>query len=336
MSDMKRTGQANKPQSTAFEFVNSSVPGSKKQDPKIKSLIRSNATKYHWRHSRKRDVRRARRTPDVDEKRNTRLVEQGEHPPSPVDEASASATHSTEFPMRISAILGADSTDIFKPSDASPETIGIPVAFDSIKFDLLFPADLATPDDYSGYESTPDSHVDASSPPVLPQESINRLMKFALEYSLPRLLLGFPENTPSEWFQIADKNPTVFYAFMFAAAAHGEACEGRALTSNSNDALMCHTEAIHRLNQSLQDAAQAATDDNILALLCLAFIGLDVSFEMPAKRPDQAPLETLQCLRTYGALLPHPVHLQGLSKLVEMRGGLDKISISGVAEVLSL
>lgn len=52
--------------------------------------------------------------------------------------------------------------------------------------------------------------------------------------------------------------------------------------------------------------------------------------------PFQAPLRSLQWLDIYGSVSASPVHLQGLTQLIHMRGGLEMVQLPGLGAILSL
>ena len=68
----------------------------------------------------------------------------------------------------------------------------------------------------------------------------------------------------------------------------------------------------------MRDPSRAYTDDNIPAVICLAYNGLNVAAVEPAKSPSQAPLMSLQMVDHYGALNTVVMHAEGLAKLVAM------------------
>jgi hypothetical protein len=119
------------------------------------------------------------------------------------------------------------------------------------------------------------------------------------------------------------------------AIVHTRACKG--LTNNRDRAelLYNHTEAISELNKETSDPSRACTADNILAVVCLAYNGLDVVAVEPAKSPSQAPLMSLQMMDHYRALNTVVMHAEGLAKLEAMPGGLSKPEIEGLAAIKS-
>ena len=94
-------------------------------------------------------------------------------------------------------------------------------------------------------------------------------------------------------------------------------------------------EAISELNKEMRDPSRACTADNILAVVCLAYNGLDVAEVEPPKSPSQSALTSLQMMDHYGALNTVVVHAEWLAKLVAMPGGLSKLEIEGLAAIIS-
>lgn len=77
-------------------------------------------------------------------------------------------------------------------------------------------------------------------------------------------------------------------------------------------------------------------DENILSVYSLTYHG-DLRRDNPAIAPSQGPLTTLQLLHVYGGRLETvQVHLQGLAKMLTLRGGLNKIKLPGLAQAISL
>jgi hypothetical protein len=96
---------------------------------------------------------------------------------------------------------------------------------------------------------------------------------------------------------------------MYGAIVHTRACRGLLNSRNFAELLYSHTEAISELNKEMRDPIRACTDDNILAVVCLAHNGLlDASTVDPARSPSQAPLKSLQMLDLYGTL-GLPLHI---------------------------
>jgi hypothetical protein len=58
--------------------------------------------------------------------------------------------------------------------------------------------------------------------------------------------------------------------------------------------------------------------------------------DVPLKTPKQGPLRSLQFMSSFGLTESDPVHFDGLSKLIELKGGLEKIEMSGLAALISL
>jgi hypothetical protein len=77
------------------------------------------------------------------------------------------------------------------------------------------------------------------------------------------------------------------------------------------------------------------TDEIILSVLTLANNDSGDSRGIK-KSPFQPTLRSLQWLDIYGRLSPNAIHQVGLLRLVELRGGLDKIELPGLSAVISL
>lgn len=99
--------------------------------------------------------------------------------------------------------------------------------------------------------------------------------------------------------------------------------------------MICYIEAIHYLNKDLVDPETACSDANLFAIMCLSTFGLNGAPEKPARWPAQGPLKGLQCLDSYGKFETVQPHVEGLARLLEMRGGIGTIKLESVAETIS-
>lgn len=101
---------------------------------------------------------------------------------------------------------------------------------------------------------------------------------------------------------------------------------------------VCEAEVIAQITAILPNTDQAVCDAVILSVLCMAtnrYAG-GPKCHQDMESPFQAPLRSLQWLDVYGRLSPNPLHQAGLSQLVYLRGGLEKIELPGLAAVISL
>jgi len=119
---------------------------------------------------------------------------------------------------------------------------------------------------------------------------------------------------------------------MYGAATYAQVQKG--ILEPSKDVQIAYTDAIHELNEEMKDPLNACSDENMLAVVIM---GNNMMAATPrkGKLPNQAPLKGLQSLDVYGRLSMVPIHVMGLIKLIEMRGGLQNIQMEGLAATIS-
>ena len=106
--------------------------------------------------------------------------------------------------------------------------------------------------------------------------------------------------------------------------------------AHSPEQMQCYTETIRGVHHKFADTSMSCEDENILAVYALSYHG-ELRLHPPVTAPSQGPLTTLQLLHLYGGRL-HTVnvHLQGLAKMLALRGGLSKIKLPGLAQAICL
>lgn len=103
------------------------------------------------------------------------------------------------------------------------------------------------------------------------------------------------------------------------------------------DMFRSRAELVRSLSLAIKDPVEACKDINIFTVVALAKGGESQRVkEVPLKMPTQGPLKSLQLLNLMSLSETDPVHLDGLSKLIELKGGLEKIEIPGLAVLISL
>lgn len=93
------------------------------------------------------------------------------------------------------------------------------------------------------------------------------------------------------------------------------------------------------LKEELKHPEKVHLDDLLLCVLTLSANEVEtVSNNMAEKErsPFNSPLASTQWLDVYGSMTHHAAHSTAMRSLVVHRGGLDKIELEGLAEVLSL
>ncbi len=137
-----------------------------------------------------------------------------------------------------------------------------------------------------------------------------------------------------KWLQMTLHDRTLFHASMFCQLTRNRIFLSS--TPESTGQVQCYTETIRGVHQKFADDSKSCEDENILAVYALSYHG-ELRRHPPAAAPSQGPLTTLQLLHLYGGRL-HTVnvHLQGLAKMLKLRGGLSKIKLPGLAQAISL
>ena len=95
-------------------------------------------------------------------------------------------------------------------------------------------------------------------------------------------------------------------------------------------------EIVKHVRQVMTDPVEACRDVNIFAVASLATKGPFNQAKAPTKTPKQGPLRHLQNLDSFGITEVVPIHVDGLSKMIRLRGGLGKIEMPGLAAIISL
>lgn len=128
--------------------------------------------------------------------------------------------------------------------------------------------------------------------------------------------------------------PSVYQIWTHCAAVFHHTLKGRGPEDESL-LLSTHTQAIHLLNDEIRDPDKASSDENILSVLGLAFHELSQPVAEAQPSPRQGPLRDLQSLRSHSLMDLVAEHVDGLAMLVEMRGGLEALHLSGLAAMIS-
>lgn len=127
----------------------------------------------------------------------------------------------------------------------------------------------------------------------------------------------------------------LFHAFLFGADIHMRALP-REFAQPTVTFQAVHRAAAQSLNAAIADPKTMCSDETILSLLILGHAEAKPTPDGWAKSPAQASLRVLQELDIFGALAPIPDRVQGLLKLIQMKGGIIHIKLPGLREMLSL
>ncbi|KAK9250380.1 hypothetical protein V1507DRAFT_36440 [Lipomyces tetrasporus] len=161
------------------------------------------------------------------------------------------------------------------------------------------------------------------------------------EVVLPAL---FPDganssNVRASLIQMSISNPCVLHIFITGALTNSP--QGTLGDTPSDrialDMFRSRAEMVRSLSIAIKDPVEACKDINIFAIVALAKAGkFQKVEEMPLKTPKQGPLKSLQLLNWLALSEIDPIHFDGLSKLIELKGGLEKIEIPGLAALISI
>lgn len=126
--------------------------------------------------------------------------------------------------------------------------------------------------------------------------------------------------------------------FITGALINSQGIRGTTPSSRiARDMFQSRAEIVQNLNIAIQDPVEACKDINIFAVVALA---KNEAFRKeqqgPLKQPNQGPLKRLQLLHLLALSEIDPIHYEGLSRLIELKGGLDNIEIPGLAALISL
>ena len=129
----------------------------------------------------------------------------------------------------------------------------------------------------------------------------------------------------------------LFHAILYTEFARLSITEIGRKTMNQRAQWLCYSEVVREINRRFDKSSTRCSDENILAVVALAFHGevTEADNELP-RWPSQGPLDTLQGLNVSGGRLDTvEVHLDGLLKMLSIRGGIDRIEFPGLAAMLS-
>ncbi|KAI9822667.1 MAG: hypothetical protein M1827_000386 [Pycnora praestabilis] len=167
----------------------------------------------------------------------------------------------------------------------------------------------------------------------------DELINFAVSYVYPTLLPvddnGNSNPLASSWLPKSMETPFMFHALMYAAFAHLAVLRGRISKTALTLPLYCRGEAIRQLNVHLSDAAKSTSDEVILTILAIARNDMKEGDTFDSYTPFQSPLTSAGCLNSYGKWTCPEVHARALIRIVTLRGGLEKLELTGLARSIS-
>lgn len=139
------------------------------------------------------------------------------------------------------------------------------------------------------------------------------------------------------WISWYMNDSILFHAHCFAQLARLSVAENELKSINRRAYWYCYSEIVREVNRRFNEPSERCSDALIHVVQALAFHGdatLDDA-DIP-RSPAQGPFNSMQGLDTYtGRLNPVNMHVNGLAKMLSMRGGITDIEFPGLAAILS-
>jgi len=144
-----------------------------------------------------------------------------------------------------------------------------------------------------------------------------------------------PVNSVSKaWLSTGLEHPLVFHALVFAGSIHLDFLRSSKIFPNSPRALSHKLIVIQNLKEIMNDPDKAHRDEVILAILILSSHETEDSSQA-RRNPFDSPLKSAQWLNIYGNIQYVPEHMQAVLNIINMRGGLEKLELHGLAETIA-
>lgn len=157
---------------------------------------------------------------------------------------------------------------------------------------------------------------------------------------LPRMLVH-PTTSSSAWLEAYCQHPLSFHTFNFACAVHADLAGNQIIRTRSRAALFQKTVTISLLNRILTNQSKDL-EIILVSVLLLAGHELDersVSGRAAVAGPVmhfQPHLPRCRWIDVYGRLEEEPAHSAAMVLLVRQLGGLSKITMLGLADLVAL
>ncbi|KAH8817202.1 hypothetical protein F5884DRAFT_245066 [Xylogone sp. PMI_703] len=174
----------------------------------------------------------------------------------------------------------------------------------------------------------------------LPKDLISRCIDYNIQVILPAL---FPDGAANPGIRDSLLQLSLSYTPLFQMFVMGGLINLHRIhdlypgSSMALDVTRVRAEIVRHMSVVMRDPVEACKDVNILAVSALANKNLlKRTIDLPTKLPNQGPLKSLQFINLAGMTECVPIHANGLSHLIELKGGLEKIETPGVAALVSL
>jgi hypothetical protein len=159
-----------------------------------------------------------------------------------------------------------------------------------------------------------------------------------ITYVLPGIL---PNDDPYElnsmnsvakaWLSTCVGNPFLFNVLTWSTCIKRNFIHGSRIYCNSTQALTYKVAGIQQLNKVISNGRKVLTDEVILAIVGLAAHEV-VNVTEDKIKPFSSPLQSAGLLDVYGGMQVVPEHRDAILRLVTMRGGIENLTLLGLAE----
>ncbi|KAL2392366.1 hypothetical protein ABEF93_002037 [Exophiala dermatitidis] len=313
---------ASAPNLKTFQFVTAN-PASEAEKSQNKALVRSNASNFYWRRVKKTTTDPSTSSNRVATRRRSSAQSRQTKPP-PVT-----------LPPPVARTLDSPSTESGWSTPKTEESHN-----EQNQEDVVVDEEAMVSCDSSLSSLVVSGHHDPfqTYPCDLPREFVSRVLDQINGF----LSLMFPPQNgrslnplAETWLRTTFSDRGLFHASLFSQLMRNRVFSVSPSMAESREQVHCYTETIRGVHQKFKDTSMSLEDENILSVYALSYHG-DLRADAPAAAPSQGPLTTLQLLHVYGGRLQTvQVHLQGLAKMLSLRGGLSKIKLPGLSQAIS-
>jgi hypothetical protein len=135
------------------------------------------------------------------------------------------------------------------------------------------------------------------------------------------------------WLSACLGNPSLFNVFMWSTCIKRNFIRGSKTYCDSSQALTYKVVGIQQLNKVISNGKRALTDEVILTIAGLAAHEAVKVTEEKIK-PFSSPLQSAGLLDIYGGMQVVPEHRDTIYWLVALRGGIENLTLPGLAECM--
>ena len=129
------------------------------------------------------------------------------------------------------------------------------------------------------------------------------------------------------------------HAMLFGGAVHMDVLRSPRINLNNPVRLFHKVQTMRLLKEELESPGMSDPDELILAVLTLGTNEVETmmdNIKPKIRSPFNSPLSSTQWLDVYGSMSHIKAHTLAMRSLVDLRGGLEKIQLEALAEVLEV